>query len=56
MLEKPRLLIKGISETIKIIIKEEKGAFFPMLLGALAASISRSALTRRRVIRLGEKF
>ena len=38
-LEESGLLIKGISETIKNEVKEQKSRFLPMLLGTLAASI-----------------
>ena len=63
-LEKPKLLIKGISETVKNEAKEQKGAFLPMLLGMLlAASMLGSALTGKGVmrstestIRAGESF
>ena len=48
-----RLLIKGISETIKNETKEEKGGFL-MLLGTLAASILGNALVGIVVIRAGE--
>ena len=53
-LDESRLLIKGISETIKSEAKQQKGGFPPMLLGTLAASMLRSALTRRGVIRAVE--
>ena len=49
-LEEPRLLIKGISETIKNEAKEQKGGFLPMLLGTLVASILGNSLTGERVI------
>ena len=51
-----RLLIKGITETIKNEVKERKGGF---LLGTLAASISGSALAGQWVIttiRASENF
>ena len=48
------LLIKYISETIKIEAKEQKGEFFGMLLGTLAASLLGSALAGKGVIRVGE--
>ena len=38
-LEKSGLLIKGVSETIKNDAKEQKGGFWPMLIGALSASL-----------------
>ena len=52
--EETRLLIKGMSETIKNEAKEQKGQFLSMLLGILAASLSGSPLTGRGVIRAGE--
>ena len=53
-LEESKLLIKGISETIKNEAKEPKGGFLPMLLGTLAASMLGRALTGRGVIKAGE--
>ena len=53
-LEESGLLIKGISETIKNEAKEQKYGFFSMLLGTLAASILRNALTGKGVIRARE--
>ena len=53
-LEESGLVIKGMSETIKNEAIEQKGGFLPMLLGTLAATISRNALSGRRVIRAGE--
>ena len=53
-LEESGLLIKGISETIKNKEKEQKGGFFPMLLGTLAASILGNTLTGRGEIRASE--
>ena len=52
--EESRLLIKGISETIKNETKEQRGEFIPMLLGTIAASMLGSALNGRGVIRAGE--
>ena len=52
-LEESRLLVKGISETIKNDAKEQKVGFLLMLLGTLAASILGSALTGNGVIRTG---
>ena len=52
-LEESGLLIKGISETIENEAKEHKDGFLPMLLGTLAASILRNALTGKGVIRAG---
>ena len=53
-LEESRLLIKGISETIKNEAKEQKGGFLPLLLVTLTASVLGSVLTGRGVIREGE--
>ena len=55
-LEESGLLAKGISETIKNEIKEQKREFFPMLYGTLAASLLGSALAGKGVIRTGENF
>ena len=55
-LEESGLLIKGISETIKNKEKEQKGGFFPMLLGTLAASILGNTLTGKGVISAAQKF
>ena len=54
LLKEGGLLIKGISETMKIKAKEQKGGFLPMILGTLAASILGSALIRRGVMRADE--
>ena len=52
-LEESRLVVKGVSETIKNERKEQKGEFLQMLLGTLADSLLGSALTGRGVIRAG---
>ena len=44
-LEESKLLIKGISETIKNEAKEQKGGFLPMLLGTLAHNMLGNTLT-----------
>ena len=54
-LEESGLLIKGISETIKNETKEQKGRFLLILLGTLATSILGNVLTRKGVIRVGER-
>ena len=51
--EKSRLLIKGISESIKNETKEQKGEFLRMLVGTLAASILENALAGKEIIRAG---
>ena len=53
-LEKSRLIIKGIIETIKNEVKEQIGRFLSILLGTLPASIIRNILTGKGVIRAGE--
>ena len=53
-LKESDLLIKGVSETIKNEAKEQKVEFIGMLLGTLAASLLRSALADKGVIRAGE--
>ena len=53
-LKESRLLIKRISETIKNEAKEQKGEFFSMLLGILAASILGNVLAGRWAIKAGE--
>ena len=52
--EKPGLLIKRISETIKNEAKERKGGFFSMLLGTLGASLLGNLLTGKGVMRACE--
>ena len=41
-LEQSGLLIKGVSEPIKNKVKQQKGGFLSMLLGALGASLLRN--------------
>ena len=56
-LEESGLLIKVVSETIKNEAKEQKYAFFGMLLDAIAARLLVSALAGKgviRVIKVGE--
>ena len=53
-LEKSRLIIKGIIETIKNEVKEQKGRFLSILLGTLPACIIGNILTGKGVIRAGE--
>ena len=54
-LEESRLIINGISETIKNEAKEQKGGFMSMLLGTLAVSVLGNSLAVRGVIRAGER-
>ena len=53
-LEESSLLIKGVSETIKNEVKEQKGGFFGMLLGTLRASLLWNLLTGNGKITAGE--
>ena len=47
-LEQSGLLIKGVSETIKIEAKEQKGRFLTILLGTLGAILLGNLLTGNR--------
>ena len=53
-LEKPGLLIKGVSETIKNEAREQKGEFFGMLLVTLGASLLGNILTEKSKISKSE--
>ena len=53
-LQEARLLLKGISKTIKNEAKEEKGGFLSMF-SSLAASILGNALAGKGVIKAGEE-
>ena len=53
-LEESGLLIKEINKAIKNKTKEQKVGFLPILLGTLAASMLRTALTGGGIIRAGE--
>ena len=61
-LEESGLLIKGVSESVKNEVKEQRGRFIGMLLSILAASkleimLAEKSKTRgRRVIRAGEEI
>ena len=48
------LLLKGVTETVKNEVKEQKGGFLSMLLGTLGASLFGSLLTWRRINRAGK--
>ena len=45
-------LQKGITETIRNETEEQENRFLPMILGTLAASLSRSSLTGTGVIKI----
>ena len=53
-LQKPWLLIKGVSEKIENEAKEQKGGFLGMLLRTLGTSLLRNLLTGKGTIRTGE--
>ena len=47
------ILLKGVTETIKNKIKEQKGGFLSMLLGILVASLLGNLLSGRGIVRAG---
>ena len=49
-------LQKGITETIRNETEEQESRFLPMILGTLAASLSRSSLTGTGVITVDQNF
>ena len=51
---KSGLLIEVVSETIKNEAKDQKGGFFSMLLGPLAATLLRRVLANKGILRAGE--
>ena len=53
-LEESVLLIKGVSQTIKNEVKEQKGGYTGMFLGTLGASLLGNLLTGKCTIRTGE--
>ena len=53
-LEESVLLIKGVSQTIKNEVKEQKGGYTGMFLGTLGASLLGNLLTGKSNIRTGE--
>ena len=53
-LEESSLLIKGISNIIKIETKEQKRGFLKMLLTTFDASLSEDLLTGKGTVRAGE--
>ena len=50
-LQDSRLLLKRISETIQIEVKEQKFGLFSMLLGTLATSLLGNILTGKEIIK-----
>ena len=53
-LEESGSLIKGVSQTIRNEVKEQKGGFLGMLLGTLCASLLENLLTSKGTIRAVE--
>ena len=53
-LEDSGLLLKGVSERIQNVVKEQKGGFLSMLLGTLSASLLGNILAGKGVNRTGE--
>ena len=53
-LEDPRLLLKGVTESVQNEVKEQKGGFFSMLLGTLGASLLGNLLTGKGIHRADE--
>ena len=52
-LEDSNILLKGVTETVKNEIKEQKRGFLSMLLGTLGASLLGNLLTGKGVVRAG---
>ena len=46
-------MLKGVTETIKNEIKEQKGGFLSMLLGTLGAKLSENMLAGKGIVRAG---
>ena len=55
-LEDSSLLVKGVSETIQNEVKEEKGGFLSMLLGASGTSLLGNMLAGKGINKAGEEF
>ena len=53
-LEDSGSLLKGITETVQNEVKEQKGGFLSMLLGALGASLLGNLLTGKGIYRAGK--
>ena len=53
-LEDSGLLLKGVTQTVQNEVKEQKGGFLSMLLGALGASLLGNLLTGRKIYRAGK--
>ena len=53
-LEDSGLLLKGVTETVRNEVKEQKGGFLSMLLGALGASLLGNILSGKGVNKKGK--
>ena len=53
-LEDSGLLLKGVTETVQNEVKEQKGGFLSMLLGALGADLLQNLLTGKGINRPGK--
>ena len=53
-LEESGLLLKGITESVQIEVKEQKGGFLSMLLGTLGAILLGNLLTGKGICRAGK--
>ena len=53
-LESSGVLLKGVTEIIKIERKEQKGGFLSMLIGTLGASLLGNLLTGKGTVTAGE--
>ena len=54
-LENSNILLKGITKTIENETKKQKGGFLSMLLGTLGASLLRSLLSRKGIVRASSR-
>ena len=53
-LENSGILLKGVNKTIENEIKEQRGGFLSMFLGALGASLLSNLLTGKGIMRAGD--
>ena len=53
-LEDSGLLLKGVTETVQIEVKEKKGGFLSMLLGTLDEGLFGNLLTGKGIYRAGK--
>ena len=53
-LEDSGILLKGVTDTIRNEVKEQKGGFISMLLGTLGASLLGNLLTRKGINKKGK--